>query len=492
MYFKYFGLREAPFNLTPDPRFYFSSSLHREALAALYYGIKTKKGFIVVTGEVGTGKTTLLRKLLRSLEVTHHSVFIFNTLLTFDELLTYTLRDLGMEPGGTGRAALIQQLNEFLLENQKKGHSVSLLIDEAQQLGEEALEAIRFLSNLETDREKLIQIILVGQPELEEKLDRPSLRQLKQRVSLWSRLGQLSENDTEAYIRHRLEVAGYRGPALFEPSAIKLIAESASGTPRLINSICDNALLTVFAMSQKLVSVKIVQDVIRDLRLVPAAGSDSPTVEPKGFQEAPAKLLSSAAEGKRAMGGINSRVSGELKTGTGASLQSSSAMDSDPGYNYNFDLRRDSAVRRQAAQEQLAKPVQARNITPISELRDRRSEDRGRMLESVETARPQIIGASREFGAARRRGPLPGGNQIISAEFLTDLIRALTDAMGPMASLVIRDQAAKLGESAERFPIDRLPDLVNEIKLEILNDGLRQRFEKDVATQIRQYWIDPE
>jgi general secretion pathway protein A len=131
LYLKHFGLREAPFNLTPDPKFFFNSQLHREALAALYYGIKNKKGFVVVTGEVGTGKTTVLRKLLRSLEATHHSVFIFNTLLSFDELLDSILRDLGIAAPGTGRVAMIDNLNEFLLEKARTGHIVSVLIDEA-------------------------------------------------------------------------------------------------------------------------------------------------------------------------------------------------------------------------------------------------------------------------------------------------------------------------------------------------------------------------
>ncbi|HVO94887.1 MAG TPA: AAA family ATPase, partial [Terriglobales bacterium] len=267
MYLKYFGLRESPFSLTPNSKFFYDSAFHREALASLIYGINAKKGFVVVTGEVGTGKTTLIRKLLRGLEATHHSVFIFNTLVTFDELLENIMQDLGLDHTGLNRGAIIRRLNDFLLDKASKGQTVSLLIDEAQNLGDDALEGVRLLSNFETDREKLIQIILIGQPELEVKLNSPALRQLKQRVSLWSRLDRLSSTETESYIRHRLKIAGYQGPDIFTAVAIKSICYHASGTPRLINSICDNALLTAFAISKKIVSEQIVEEVVQDLQL---------------------------------------------------------------------------------------------------------------------------------------------------------------------------------------------------------------------------------
>ena len=200
---------------------------------------------------MGTGKTTLIRKVLRSLEATHHSVFIFNTRLTFDELLETTLRDLDLEQSGSGRVAMLEKLNQFLLDKIKVGHTVSIIIDEAQNLTEDVLEGVRLLSNMETDREKLLQIILVGQPELDVKLDTWSLRQLKQRVTLWCRLDCLSQKDTESYIRHRLNIAGYEGPDLFDAASLSSIWEHTSGIPRLINAVCDSALLTAFATSKK-------------------------------------------------------------------------------------------------------------------------------------------------------------------------------------------------------------------------------------------------
>lgn len=308
MYLKNFGFQDTPFNLTPDPKFFYGSELHKEAFAVLYSGIESKKGFVVVTGEVGTGKTTLLRKLRCNLQATHHSVFIFNALLTFDELLETILRDLEINQQGASRVAMLETLNDFLLEKIRVGHVVSVLIDEAHNLTEDVLEGVRLLSNMEADKEKLIQIILVGQTELEAKLNRPSLRQLKQRVSLWSRLDCLSPADTERYIRHRLEVAGYRGPELFDRSSLKLIGEYAAGTPRLINSICDNALLTCFACSKKVVTAEIIDEVIRDLRLT--RSSDSPEViwpERKITQQVPPKVSRDTPEGLDARDTMKSR-----------------------------------------------------------------------------------------------------------------------------------------------------------------------------------------
>jgi general secretion pathway protein A len=469
MYHKYFGFREPPFNLTPDPKFFFSSSLHREALAALFYGIKSKKGFIVVTGEVGTGKTTLLRKLLRSLEATHHSVFIFNPLLSFDDLLEYALRDLGVEPNDRGRATLIQQLNEFLLEKQKAGHIVSLLIDECQQLSESTLEAIRLLSNLETDREKLLQIILVGQPELEAKLNSPSLRQLKQRVSLWGRLDRLTPKDTEAYIRHRLELAGYQGPEIFDSAAVKLIAEKASGTPRLINAICDNALLTAFAVSTKVVSESIVREVVRDLRLHPETISAEHSGERQVAGRVVPNISRSASEGrdgKLASGGQRGEEHDSwVRAGRGASL----AADGKREYADVVEMRRF-----------------AKSVAAVSEFKPRRNPDRGRVLATAEEPAWVEVSQSPEPGA-EQKSLSDRGSAHVSQAFFSKMAQSLTDAMGPMASLVLRDRIARLGESATEFPIVRLPELVAAIKQEILSEPLKRRFEQDVATQVQEH-----
>ena len=267
MYNSYFGFLESPFSVTPDPRFFYTNPIYQEAYANLRYGIEAKKGFIVITGEVGTGKTTLLRKLLRNLEDTVHSVFIFNTDLSFPELLQLTLHDLGLAPKEASKVTMLQELNDYLIKQLKQGHTVATLIDEAQNLSDDALENLRLLSNLETDQEKLLQIVLMGQPELEAKLDQPKLRQLKQRVALQCRLAPLKDEEVGPYIDFRLRAVGYEDKDLFHPDAIQQIAFYSKGIPRLMNIICDNALLCAYARSKKIVSADMIKEVARDLRV---------------------------------------------------------------------------------------------------------------------------------------------------------------------------------------------------------------------------------
>ena len=268
MYGKHFGLEELPFSVTPDPRFSYTNSLYREAFATLRYGIETRKGFIVITGEAGTGKTTLLRRLMRTVEATVHTAFVFNTHLSFTEMLRLVLNELGVAKSARDKQTLMAQLNDYLIEQLKKDHIVSLLVDEAQNLSDEMLEELRLLSNLETDRAKLIQIVLMGQPELERKLDQPKLRQLKQRVAVRCRLAPLRSDEVAPYINSRLQTVGYRGKELFDLGSVQKIALYSKGIPRLINAICDNALLIAYATSQSKVSAKIIDEVARDLQLV--------------------------------------------------------------------------------------------------------------------------------------------------------------------------------------------------------------------------------
>ena len=268
MYAEYFGFSELPFTVTPDPHTFFDTPVYQDTFAALQYGVLAKKGFVVVTGEVGTGKTTLIRKLLHSLGPTVNTVFVFNTQVTFAELLRLILTDLNL-PGNADKVTMIEILNEYLIDQLKQGHIVSLLIDEAQNLCGEALEGLRLLSNLETDTQKLLQIVLVGQPELETKLDRPELRQLKQRVSFHCRLTPLKREEVGAYIDFRLNAVGFRGKRPFNRTSVETIASYSKGIPRLINIICDNALLAAFAASKRKVSAQLVEEVARDFQLAP-------------------------------------------------------------------------------------------------------------------------------------------------------------------------------------------------------------------------------
>jgi len=267
MYNSYFEFREKPFNVTPDPRYFYTNPIYQEAYASLLYGIRERKGFIVMTGEVGTGKTTLLRKLMNNPEENIRLVFFYNTTLSFEELVTFACDELGLPVKGSGRLQKIQALNEFLVEQSKRGGTVVLLVDEAQNLTDDVLENLRLLSNLETANEKLLQIVLVGQTELEAKLSQPQLRQIKQRVALQCRLDRLKDREIGPFINYRLRVAGYEREGLFTPDAIREIAVQSRGIPRLINIICDNALLIAYATTAKKITIEIIKEVANDLRL---------------------------------------------------------------------------------------------------------------------------------------------------------------------------------------------------------------------------------
>jgi type II secretory pathway predicted ATPase ExeA len=269
MYNEHFGFLESPFSLTPDPDFFFATPAYLEAYATLRYGIESKKGFVAVTGEVGTGKTTLLRKLMRELESTIHFALVFNTDLSYNELLRVVLRDFGIRGQTSDRAGMVDEINAYLLEQLQNRHIVCVLIDEAQDLSDESLEGLRLLSNLETDKEKLLQIVLMGQPEFKGKLDKPGLRQLKQRIAVRCELPPLNRHEVGPYIEFRLKAAGYNRRTLFPPAAVQEIADYARGIPRLINIICDNALLITFAASRTVVAPGTIAEAAADLGLQP-------------------------------------------------------------------------------------------------------------------------------------------------------------------------------------------------------------------------------
>jgi len=281
MYTEFYGLRELPFQVTPDPRFYYANPVYEEAFANLVYAIRHRKGFVCLTGEVGTGKTTLLRRLIENMEPNTPFVFLFNTRLAFDDILTFMCDELGIHSNARSkRLKKIQLLNTFFLDQLRRGGTTALLIDEAQNLKDDTLEDLRLLSNLETNAEKLLQIILVGQPELDEKLSRPSLRQLRQRIGVQIRIDRLSPRETERFIRHRLEVGGYKGPDLFTPDAFVRIAWFSRGVPRLVNQICDNSLVMAFSTSRRTITADIVEEAAHDLGLREVAGEEKPGAGP--------------------------------------------------------------------------------------------------------------------------------------------------------------------------------------------------------------------
>lgn len=266
MYCKFYGLKERPFNVTSDPAFFYSSRQHKEALAHLLYGVTQRKGIMVVTGEIGTGKTTLCRFFLNQLATNVKTAFILNPYFSEIQLLEAIIKDFGIELKDKSRLSFVWELNRFLLSESGSGNNVVLIIDEAQNLKPPALEQVRLLSNLETDKDKLLQIVLVGQPELNAKLDLYDLRQLRQRVMVKYHISPLDANEIRDYIQHRLEVAGARGRIKFSEDALKEITAFSGGTPRLINILCDRALLLGFVEETFEIERAIVRRCLEELK----------------------------------------------------------------------------------------------------------------------------------------------------------------------------------------------------------------------------------
>jgi general secretion pathway protein A len=277
MYEKYFGLREQPFGVTPDPRFLYLSAAHREALASLYYGIEANRGFLGLIAKPGMGKTTILFHLLEKFRSSARTAFLFQTQCTSREFMRFLLAELGYESDGHDFVRMHEEFNRRLLQEARAGNRFIVVIDEAQNLEPSVLETVRLLSDFETPRAKLMHIILAGQPELADKLASPGLSQLRQRVSIVHGLEPLSAEEIKNYIEHRLRIAGYEGEPLFSPEVYHDIARFTEGIPRNINNFCFNALSLTCALQKKVVDSAAVREVIADLdisKLTSDVGSD--------------------------------------------------------------------------------------------------------------------------------------------------------------------------------------------------------------------------
>jgi general secretion pathway protein A len=279
MYQEFYGLVRSPFEMTPDPAFLYLGEVHREGLATLAYGVRARKGFVLLTGEVGTGKTTLLHALLSQLERETLAAFIFNPRLEPLDFFRVLFDEYGIETPCRTKADYLLALNRFLIGRLEQDQTTLLIVDEAQNLSPEMLEEIRLLSNLETPRSKLIQIMLVGQPELWDLLSRPELRQLRQRIVLRHRLEPFAPEDTAAYVQERLRLAGYTGKGIFRPAALRAVHELSGGIPRVVNILCDGALLLGYARGQAQLGAAEVGEVAGDLGL--GTGGSVAVSEPK-------------------------------------------------------------------------------------------------------------------------------------------------------------------------------------------------------------------
>jgi general secretion pathway protein A len=402
LYQTHFGLSEAPFNITPDPSFLYLSASHREGLAQLSYGIRARKGFVVLTGEVGTGKTTLVHALLNDLNGSCQTALIFSTIVSPADLLRSVCEEFGLVEPKSPLDEIhdyLVSLNEFLLESYRKNENCALIIDEAQNLSAEVLESIRLLSNFETSKDKLLQILLVGQPELAVRLNSPELRQLKQRVMLRHHLRALSLQECCEYVSNRLKIAG-GDRTLFTPSALENIYMYSGGIPRLVNVLCDNALLTGYALGRKEIDAPIIKEVAQDLS-------------------------------------IAANVEGRFK----------------PVHQIVNNTIGNNSAQVVAAGSLEVRPAMAR-LEP----------------------KPLNVKPLPKMSAVASR---------VSVRFLDALAAALTEAMGPMAHIVLRDQIRAIGESSERFPNTKLEMIVESVSREILDGTMRDQFRKHMHEQIR-------
>jgi general secretion pathway protein A len=265
VYLEYYGLTEPPFDITPNPRFLFYSAKHREAFNHLLYGIRERKGFVQMTGEVGAGKTTLCRAMLEQLDDHYATALILNPVMSASELVKAIAVEYGLPVNGLDRLDTVAVINQFLLQQVERGKETVLIIDEAQDLTDELLEQVRLLSNLETDNRKLLQIILFGQPELRDRLNNPRLRQLRQRITVRYHLPPLKRQEVIHYVQHRLHVSGGNGTPYFTRPALWRVHRYSKGIPRLVNAVCDKALLAGFVQQRERIDYRMVGQAVREL-----------------------------------------------------------------------------------------------------------------------------------------------------------------------------------------------------------------------------------
>ena len=400
LYQAHFGLTQAPFNITPDPSFLYLSASHREGLGQLSYGIRARKGFVVLTGEAGTGKTTLIHALLNDLNGSAHTALIFGTIVSSADLLRTVCVEFGLRESKRPLQKIgnyLISLNAFLLGNYRKGKNCALIIDESQNLSAEVLESIRLLSNFETSTEKLLQILLVGQPELAVRLNSPELRQLKQRVVLRHHLHPLSREECWEYVFHRVKVAG-GDRSILAPTALESIYSYSGGIPRVVNVLCDNALLMGYALRRRDIDAEIIREVAKDLNI-----TTSLKERPRPNRQAVNNLN---GDGTRQLSGV---ILAESRSGIARS---------EPN------------------------PTTVKTVPHI----------------------PSIA--------------------FVSPSFLNALAVALTDAMGPMAKIVLQDQIKTLGESFECFPHAKVDMLLESVAREILDERMRAQFRRQMFEQM--------
>ena len=432
VYCEHFGLTREPFNVTPDPSFLYLSESHKEALAQLVYGIQTRRGFVVLTGEVGTGKTTLIQSLLEEIDDGHtHCALLFDLTGSPKDLLRSLCHEfelispLEKEKEVSEYLAL---LNRFLLDSYKHGDNVAVIIDEAQNLPAEVLERVRLLSNLETKQEKLLQILMVGQPELSDRLNAPELRQLKQRVALRHHLRSLNLSECTEYIAKRLEISN-GAATLFSTAAVEAVHAYSGGIPRLVNILCDNGLLSAYAARKSQVEPAMIAEIADDLHL---------TTPPINRRESTIT--------KQRDTSIRGRVERKLDFTAGVDVERQDVVN-----GKSFALKPTSRAE------------------PMS---------RDPMREARSFGHPKTT----RTPAAGRAEPVSAGS--VPQQVFQAMTRALTEAMGPMAAIIVQDHISGMSESKNSFPMHRLEQLLDQISHEIANSSMKESFMRKMSEEV--------
>jgi len=536
---QHFGLTREPFNITPDPSFLYLSASHQQALVRLLYGINARKGFIVLTGEVGTGKTTLLHCLLQELKKRNtQSTLIVNTVNHSKDLLRDVCEDLGFTAFQGDRQNVhtyLRLLNQLLLESYHKGKNVTLIIDEAQNLSSRVLENIRLMSNFETSEDKLLQIVLAGQPELSDRLNAPELRQLKQRIVLFHNLKPLNFGECAEYIATRLEVAGVTRP-IFTSEALEAVYSYSGGLPRLINVLCDNGLLAAYSSGGRRVRAEMIREIAEERSLAahveeaprmklaasmgyerPGSSAPPPRIRRLGMIVDDAVAAEESAAGASAdedftvftagatgdeaaaadpmevekerpveapapegdeSGGRAEEVEAEFRVTPAVKeftvFTAGAFADEPPGMTETTEIEMERASENPVAEN--GRAVDARG--------DRVESENFRMEESgiEDFSYDDALAASPAEAAAELPAEVPA--DVAPQWFIDFLIDSLTEAMGPMASFVVRDRVYALGEEPEDFPRSRLAELVESVSGEILEQALKIRFQQMMSREI--------
>jgi len=418
MYSKFFDFSEKPFDVTPDPKFLYLSPAHREMLASLIYGIRERRGFITIVGEVGTGKTTLLNALLDRIEENTKVAFIFYTNVTFKQMLNLALYEWGLikSKDSLSKVDAIHLLNNFAIQQLGKGGNVALIVDEAQHLSSRALENLRLLSNLETPKHKLVQIVLSGQPELDTKLGRHELRQLAQRISFKRYITPLNEKDTYDYVQHRLAIAGYKGPSLFNRRAKQLIWEYSGGVPRRINILCDNVFLIGYGLNRRKINEPIVQEAIKDLCWSPF----SETIETRSvtpMEQSPPQVMNRKSRPRFALIAIIVLVACLIFAG-GHNLQGLRLKLQELGSFLYHPKKMEQTITIKPSAETVVTTEKRFEIKPEREMVEEESL-KGKQPITIKTSAETVVTTEKRFGLKPERETVEGKSLNVTAVQIT-------------------------------------------------------------------------